>query len=68
MLGVVFVLGVRLAAPLIVVMLVVELATGLVARWRGRPASLRPRAVFGETASEVVEEKSLSRGRTAGIS
>jgi flagellar biosynthesis protein FliR len=32
MLGVVFVLGVRLAAPLIVVMLVVELATGLVAR------------------------------------
>jgi flagellar biosynthesis protein FliR len=32
MLGVVFVLGLRLAAPLIVVMLVVELATGLVAR------------------------------------
>jgi flagellar biosynthetic protein FliR len=32
MLGVVFVLGVRLAAPLIVVMLVVELATGLVSR------------------------------------
>jgi flagellar biosynthetic protein FliR len=32
MLGVVFVLGLRLAAPLIVVMLVVELATGLVSR------------------------------------
>lgn len=32
LLGVVFALGVRLAAPLIVVMLVVELATGLVAR------------------------------------
>jgi flagellar biosynthetic protein FliR len=32
MLAVVFVLGLRLAAPLIVVMLVVELATGLVAR------------------------------------
>jgi flagellar biosynthetic protein FliR len=32
MLGVVFVLGLRLAAPLIVVLLVVELATGLVSR------------------------------------
>jgi flagellar biosynthesis protein FliR len=32
MLGVVFVLGLRLAAPLVVVMLVVELATGRVAR------------------------------------
>jgi flagellar biosynthesis protein FliR len=32
MLGVVFVLGVRLAAPLIVVLLIVELATGLVSR------------------------------------
>jgi flagellar biosynthesis protein FliR len=32
MLGVVFVVGVRLAAPLIVVMLVVELATGLISR------------------------------------
>ncbi len=32
MLGVVFVLGLRLAAPLIVVMLVLELATGIVAR------------------------------------
>ena len=32
MLGIVFVLGLRLAAPLIVVMLVVELATGLVSR------------------------------------
>jgi flagellar biosynthetic protein FliR len=32
LLGIVFALGVRLAAPLIVVMLVVELATGLVAR------------------------------------
>jgi flagellar biosynthesis protein FliR len=32
MMGVVFVLGLRLAAPLIVVMLVVELATGLVSR------------------------------------
>jgi flagellar biosynthetic protein FliR len=32
MLGIVFVLGLRLAAPVIVVMLVVELATGLVAR------------------------------------
>ena len=32
MMGVVFVLGLRLAAPLIVVMLVVELATGLISR------------------------------------
>ena len=32
MLGVVFVLGLRLAAPLIVVLLIVELATGLVSR------------------------------------
>jgi len=30
--GMVFVLGLRLAAPLIVVMLVVELATGLISR------------------------------------